>query len=273
MDANSFVDRSLSRRQWMWTLSALGVHAASSMSTKARAEERRWPDQRMVGPFLCHADFSLSPHLPLLEEMSLLQSELTETLQVSPARELVHLYVFSNKRLHQGYLRTYFPQAPYRRAIFIKERGPGMVFAYRHEEMATDLRHEATHALLHASLPMVPLWLDEGLAEYFEAPSRKRSKGHAHLGKVRWEARLGLLPKMQALEEITALEEMGRGEYRHSWAWVHFMLHGSDVARQELLAYLADIAAHTPPGKLSVRLHRRLTSPEKQMAKHFRSWR
>ncbi|GIT30210.1 MAG: hypothetical protein Ct9H300mP1_22560 [Planctomycetaceae bacterium] len=36
-----------------------------------------------------------------------------------------------------------------------------------------DLRHEFTHGVLHSSLKRVPLWLDEGLAEYFEVVGPK----------------------------------------------------------------------------------------------------
>ena len=35
-------------------------------------------------------------------------------------------------------------------------------------QFEADLRHECTHALLHAALPYVPLWLDEGLASLYE---------------------------------------------------------------------------------------------------------
>ena len=51
-------------------------------------------------------------------------------------------------------------------------------------ELAVDLRHETTHAVLHGLLPMVPLWLDEGLAEYFEAPEANRLQRHPHFKAV-----------------------------------------------------------------------------------------
>ena len=57
----------------------------------------------------------------------------------------------------------------------MKGRGPGKVFAYKSKALPVDVRHEGTHGLLHAALPMVPLWLDEGLAEYFEVPGRQPS--------------------------------------------------------------------------------------------------
>jgi hypothetical protein len=67
-----------------------------------------------------------------------------------------------------------------------------MVFAYRGEDFETDLRHECTHALLNAALPVVPLWLDEGLAEYFEvlpqsAIARKPASSERGVGRPAWE--------------------------------------------------------------------------------------
>ena len=40
------------------------------------------------------------------------------------------------------------------------------------DRLEEDLRHEATHALLHVAVGDLPLWLDEGLAEYFEVHRR-----------------------------------------------------------------------------------------------------
>jgi hypothetical protein len=65
---------------------------------------------------------------------------------------------------------------------------------------------------------------------------------------------------------------MGRREYRDAWAWTHFMLHGPEEARDELLRYLADVQASAPPGLLSQRLRRRLPDLEDSFAKHFQHW-
>ena len=78
---------------------------------------------------------------------------------------------------------------------------------------------------------------------------------------------------MSDLERLAQLDEMGAAEYRHAWAWVHCMLHNSAESRAELVAFLADIAAHTPPGQLSERLRRRLGGNEALVEQHFRSWR
>jgi hypothetical protein len=233
------------------------------------AETRPWQDQRSAGPFLCHADFALNDQTELLDDVNRLQDDLVRVLNVDAAREPVHLFLFSRKPTYDQYLRVYFPEVPRRRALFIKNRGPGMVFAYRSDEFDVDVRHECTHALLHASLPMVPLWLDEGLAEYFEMPSDERMDGHSHLKRVVWRARFGKVPTVEELEVLGDVSQMTQAHYQHAWAWVHFMLHGPPQANDELRGFLADIAAQTPPGKLSDRLRRRIPDLENQFRVHF----
>jgi hypothetical protein len=145
-----------------------------------------------------------------------------------------------------------------------------MVFAYRGQDFEIDVRHECTHALLHAWLPDVPLWLDEGLAEYFEVPHDQRAGQHPHLAALRALVRSGEAPRLEELEEFAEISQMGRSEYRDAWAWVHFALHGPPAAREEFERYLADLAAGGDPGSLSTRLLRRLPDLRRQVTEHFR---
>ena len=145
-----------------------------------------------------------------------------------------------------------------------------MVFAWQGAEFEIDVRHESTHALLHAWLPSVPLWLDEGLAEYFEVPRDERAAKNPHLQAVRMLAASGQLPRLEDLEAIDDLERMGRGEYRHAWAWTHFLLHGPREAREEFLQYLADLEGGGDLGPLSERLRRRMPDLDRRLAEHFR---
>lgn len=246
---------------------SFGWHSNSWHSTAWGAE---WPDERTAGPFACHADFSLARHEPLIQELAQLRQDVCQKLSLPESDEPIHLFLFQRRNTFTDYVRHYFPNVPDRRALFIKNRGPGMVFAYYHNEFDIDVRHECTHAVLHASLAMVPLWLDEGLAEYFETRRSERLHGSPHLGTVRLYARLGQVPSMEKLEALSELSQMGNGEYRSSWAWVHFMLHGPEEAHDELVRFLLDIRNLTPPGKLSERLSRRLPNLEQQFLAHFR---
>ena len=161
-----------------WLLSLAAILATIAGRGAAAAD---WTDHREVGPFVCRADFPLQGMEGLLADLDELQGDLSESLGIPPAQERIEIYLFGDESSYHRYLKTYFPQLPYRRALFAKLGGPGMVFAYRGKEFETGLRHECTHALLHAALPSVPLWLDEGLAEYFQEPRAKRAYDSRHL--------------------------------------------------------------------------------------------
>ena len=229
-----------------------------------------WADTRASGPFICRADFALEPVEKLIDDLARLQTDLVECLGIRPAAEQIELYLFHDQRTYKKYLRQYLPDVPYHRALYLKKGGPGIVLAYVSPQLEVDLRHECTHALLHSALPMVPLWLDEGLAEYFEVAPERRVYDNPYLSTVRWNARLGMLPKLEKLESEGGVSDMSGADYRNAWAWTHFILHGSPEAHEELAAFLKDIGASTPPGLLSQRLRRRLGDVDRKVAAHFR---
>jgi hypothetical protein len=243
-------------------------------ATRACAEASPWVDTRQLGPFVCAATFPLDQYEPLFAELPGLQQELVRVLGVAPAAEPIYVYLFSDADQHRAYIEQHYPDVPYRRALYIKEHGRTGVYAYRHEELAVDLRHECTHAMLHASLPYVPLWLDEGLAEYFEVLPSQRAFDHPHFDALVWNMRLGMVRSVASLEHLEDLSEMGAFEYRYSWAWVHFMLHGPKGVHQALVDYLADIGrGGLPQSTLSERLERAVPSPTEKMVQHFKYWR
>jgi hypothetical protein len=232
-----------------------------------------WVDTRQVGPFVCQATFPLDELDPFFAELKTLDAELIRTLGIEPARQPIYVYLFSNLESHRQYLEKHYPSAPYRRALFVQEGGQAGVYAYRHDELEIDIRHECTHALLHANLPVVPLWLDEGLAKYFEVPASQRAFDHPSFATLRWNMRLGVLRDIASLEQPKDLSEMGAIEYRYSWAWVHFMLHGPESAHTALVNYLSDIRRGAPIGPLSERFTETMPDVTDRMVQHFKHWR
>lgn len=231
-----------------------------------------WADVRVAGPFVCRANFSLEGYEVLLDDLANLQGDLVRVLGVPPAEERIELYLFKTESGYRRYLDAYFPGVPERRALYVKRGGPGVVLAFKSKELPVDLRHECTHALLHAVLPMVPLWLDEGLAEFFEVAPSRRPYGSPHLSKVRWNARFGLKSSIGKLEKKGGMAEMTGADYRDAWAWVHFMLYGSAEGHAELVLFLRDISNGVPPGSLEARLSQRIPDPGREYLSHFRGW-
>ena len=255
----------------LWTHLLLLAFCTAIFAAPSPAAD--WADCRVAGPLVCRADFSLTPYASLLAELAQLQLDLARQLGIPPAAEPIEVYLFHDQATYARYVSRFVPGVPYRRAIYAKGRGPGRVFAYRGAEFATDLRHECTHALLHAALSRVPLWLDEGLAGCFELPGDRRPFDSPHLAGVCENVRRGIVPSLEALEKKDELAEMGQIEYRDAWAWVHFMLYGPAPARQALTAYLADLRQQKATAELSRRLRDRMPDLEEQFARHFRTWR
>jgi hypothetical protein len=117
--------------------------------------------------------------------------------------------------------------------------------------MKQDLRHELTHALLHSVLKDVPLWLDEGLAEFFELPPGTNGINALHLEQLR---KGPFNADLSRLEQLNQVAQMTPAEYRESWAWVHLMLRGPSEGKIALLAYLQQLRATPTPGPLQPRL-------------------
>jgi len=248
----------------------LAICAHSSSLGPVVTSQGVWVDSRTVGGFTIYAQFPLGQIEDLVDDLGQLAQDIRSALGIELGQRPVTVLLFDSQHGYQQFLRREFPDVPYRRALYLERSGRAFVLAYRSRELATDLRHEATHALLHTALPMVPLWLDEGLAEYFEAPPGDRVFGHPYYKTVRFWARLGYVPSLDKLEQIARMEDMDSSAYRWSWAWVHVFIHGPPAARQELTDYLRTIQNYGVPGSLAQRTEARLGSLRTLFLEHFR---
>lgn len=234
------------------------------------AAQSGWREQRVIGPFVCRADFPLGEVDTLVAHLRQLQQDLVNDLGIPAAKQWIELYLFHDQATYERYLARHFPSAPYRRALYLKTGGQGRVFSWRGPQWEVDVRHECTHALLHAALPAVPLWLDEGLAEHYENAPERRFGGAPQFSEAVWAARLGRLGDLGPLEAMQRIDEMGQAQYRDAWAWVTFLLYASPYTRRQLAAYLADLAQPSPAGSLKDRLDARVPGYRDQF---FRFWR
>jgi hypothetical protein len=210
-----------------------------------------------VSQFVFLADFELKRDLPIFKELEALREQVYKELQLPSANALVQVYLFEDKERYERFMRARYPELPRRRAFFIgqpRSVGGGddlMVFTYWGDRIQQDLRHELTHAMLHGVLKDVPLWLDEGLAEYYELPAEWKGINYQHLEPLR---RTTFKPNLERLEELSEVQQMAPPEYREAWAWVHMMMQGEPEARTVLLAYLQQLRTNPKPGPLAPRL-------------------
>lgn len=202
------------------------------------------------------SDFKMAKDDPLIDDLKSLRRQVSERLELPLGSKQVMVYLFTNELEYTQYLHASFPGYPPRRAYFIQTPGKELaVYTWWGARIQEDLRHEFTHGLLHAALETVPLWLDEGLAEYFEVPGGTPGKVNLeHAQLLATSLQNGWRPDLDRLESLEKVEHMHRADYRESWAWVHYMLHSSPETRQVLLNYLHELRTNPKPGPLHERL-------------------
>lgn len=230
---------------------------------------RAWPFQEIYGAFKVHSDFAIQDKKLLHDTLDHLKSDVAEVLRLPNHETLIHIVLFASHTEYTRYMQHYFPSIVARRAIYLQDRGPGMLFTSWHDDIQTDLRHEATHALLNQGGAQLPLWLDEGLAEYFEVDRDKRYAQATYLAEVTERVQRGLVPSLVELEQIQRIENFADDHYRDSWAWVHLLLHRRQQTRQLLLDYLSRTKSKTPQPPLSRLLYQVLEAPDLEFQSHF----
>lgn len=234
------------------------------------------------GVVVCASDQPLSDMEMIIREIAQLQHDLKAYLAIAEAREKIELCIFSSEKSYLTFLRKEFPDAPMdRRALYVKKKGPGIVLVQKTKDFEVDLRHEMTHAILHASIDRIPIWIDEGLAKYFEPPPDRRAFSNPYISRIRRNCNFGLVPSLERLEKLRDVGEMDVKEYRESWAWVHFMIHDSPQTHQLLADYLFLLSEHSrdtgsanaPPPRIAPSLRKTAKDPVAQFKKHFKTWK
>lgn len=207
--------------------------------------------------FVIQSNFSIGDNSPLVRELNALKAEVTRTLQLPKQRDSVVLYLFSDEESYRRYMHTTWPNLPPRRAYFVGTSRELAVYSFQSPNVQEDLRHEFTHGLLHATLSSVPLWLDEGLAEYFEVRGPETGAPHqTHLKQLQNARAEGWNPSLYQLEQLHDFQKMTQRDYAESWGWVHYMLQSDDNGRQALLNYIADLQSKTIPAPFMPQLEK-----------------
>lgn len=237
--------------------------------------DAQWAATKTTGIFEIRSEYALDDKDSqiLIAQITQLQSDVQKLLNLEPQDRAVEISLFKNKTTYREHLAQRVPEGMNRPALFVQGSDMGRVYVYKRWGFDTDLRHECTHAVLHNALPYVPMWIDEGLAEYFEVVASKRSTGNPHLGSLKRAILFGWRPRIDKLEAAEDLADMGADEYREAWAWAHFMLHGPPEVRQVLSDYLFDIQSGEAAGLLSERLAEAVPQAEIRLVEHIRNWR
>lgn len=210
---------------------------------------------------------------PLVQELLDLRELVEHQLGLPKSDRSVHIHVFADRESYQEFARGSFPELADRRALFVEAGGTLNVFTRWGEDVAVDLRHEVTHGCLHASLRGLPLWLDEGLAEYYEVPVIAAGWNEEHaINLAARHVRGDWRPHLERLELLDRPSDMQQADYAEAWAWTYWLLHGPPEARALLEEYLYEARTGMPAIPISARLAARLErNPAPEVAELVRS--
>ncbi len=214
-------------------------------------------DSIVTDRLVIYSDFDVPQKDQLVAKLEALRSQVTSDLQLADASERIHIYLFKTPKRYQAFMQKHFDQYPNRRALFIETDDKLNVYAHWGDRVAEDLRHEVCHGYLHAGLAHLPLWLDEGLAEYYEVDDSRQGINAENLASLRDAAAdAGWVPDLERLERLKTIDDMDHLDYAEAWAWVHFLLQTTSERRELLLQYLQTTQRHRPPTSLSDAIRR-----------------
>ena len=235
---------------------ALGLAAAFAViiaalplagcSTMRHREGRALTPERnktVIGAFRIMSNEPLPPDSAASATLASLQKTLERELglRVGASVAPIDVHVLDDAEAFAHFLRIHHPELPPRRAFFLAEGSTRAVYAHQGPNLDEDLRHEGTHALLHASGVRVPLWLDEGLAECYEAPGGAAEERELHRRRLTEAVSQGWTPSLARLEAIPDVQRMSQRDYAESWAWVRELLTSGPEGKTVLLSYLNDL--------------------------------
>ena len=239
---------------------------AGSLASRLTLPERNTVvrDQLVI-----HGDFPLAAHHRLFEELTAQRADLCRRLALPCSDEPIHVYLFETAERFQGFMRLNHPEFPDRRAFFVETDARLSIYAQWGDRMGDDLRHEVTHGYLHSVVPNVPLWLDEGIAKFFEVPRGQRGLNRslldgllARIEHEHWQ------PDLRRLEQFPSKYNMTQDDYAEAWAWVHFLMESRPECLELLRGYLADLRRDGAATPLCTRLTSLFDRPDAALMEH-----
>lgn len=175
---------------------------------------------------------------------------LNNNIGVSQLNQItLNLKLFDNKNRFNAYKKKVAPGMGTAGGFYISSINEASVYTGRNDDRMYEVtKHEATHAIVNGAFGSMPIWLNEGLAEYFEALSFKNGMtriiepNKAHLGLL---SKSGL-PRLSSHFSLTSnqwySESRKQKNYALGWSLVYFMM--SSKQDKQFLKYMLDHLAY-----------------------------
>ena len=260
------------RLAWLPLLAAALLGCALSRKAPEPVVQTAGSTSFVREQLIFHSDFDLPRQHRLLDDVTALRVDIAARLGIPASNEPIHVYLFESAESYGEFAHKYFPKSAPRRAFFLETDTRLNVYAQWGDNVAEDLRHETTHGYLHAAVRNVPLWLDEGIAEYFEVSRTRQGRNAPHIELLSAKAGSGeWSPDLARLEQLRSANDMTQQDYAEAWLWVHWLL-DSTPPRQALLAsWLADLRRNGVCTPLSIRLRELDSAPHRSVSEHLHS--
>lgn len=171
-----------------------------------------------------------------------------------------YIFVFKNAETFRPYQRTYNGKSVEAGGYFLSRQLANYVAVNtdQHGDERLIIYHEYLHYLLRNNYASLPLWLHEGLAEYYS--TFEVGKEEARIGlpipeHIAWLRKNPLIPLATVFAVNEHSEEYNEGErrggfYAESWALVHYLISGSNERRLQAVESLRLATAGTPPDQI-----------------------
>ena len=207
-----------------------------------------YADTRNIKIFTIEADFALDSIEEELTQLDRLTDEICRQLRLPKIEERVLVHIFPDETAWRTFYKQKYPNSRYTRALFLwkdqllnRSGYRGEVFLCLNDKFLCDMRHECTHAVLSAALhKQIPIWIDEGIAEYFETENAG-IQNSAWLNRTQARIAAGKVLPVAQLEKFSGMNNMTAERYCDCWAWVCYLLNGPEEIRQIIPGYLNDL--------------------------------
>lgn len=231
-----------------------------------------WTDGSGTEGLRIHANFEFPSDDRIVAELIEQKTRLADAtgLSFSTAKLPVDVYLFKDADSFDAFTSRSNVAFANRRAFFVKSDSMLNVYAQWGDRVVEDLRHEVTHGYLHSVAPSLPLWIDEGLAEYFEVGPTAGGVNWPHieflnaaLEQQQWTPSLG---RMEALFDPTKFSQI---DYAEAWLWTHFLLSQDSTAslvRSQMQRYQNKTGV-----PWTAKVHHLIHDPNQQLVDHLKS--
>ncbi len=225
-----------------------------------------------TGELRVHSDFELPRKHPLIQELVDQKRRLAKTtgLNFSTPQLPIDVYLFRDRDSFDDFTAKSSSAFAGRRAFFIKNDTMLSIYAVWGDRIAEDLRHEVTHGYLHSVAPSIPLWIDEGMAEFFEVGPGTGGLNQAHVHHLAAAFEAGLwTPSLGRMESLFDPTKFSQTDYAEAWLWTHFLL--SDPKTAALVRSQIQRYQNKTGVPWTAKVHHLVHAPNQQLLKHLTS--